>query len=106
MGARAKLPKTDVLPRDELRELDESLHERLTPATSAEPPVSATHQVVETRRAPSRTLRLELVACGKINCKRCGGKRPEHGPYWYAYWREGKKIRSKYIGKTLAEPGH
>jgi len=49
------------------------------------------------------TYRLEPVRCGKEGCTRC-----PHGPYWYAYWREGGKLRSRYIGKTLpegAEPG-
>jgi DnaJ-class molecular chaperone len=31
--------------------------------------------------------------------KRKGG----HGPYWYAFWKEGGKTRSKYVGK--ARPG-
>lgn len=44
------------------------------------------------------TYRLEHVRCGKEGCTRC-----PHGPYWYAYWREGGKLRSRYIGKTLPE---
>lgn len=24
-----------------------------------------------------------------------------HGPYWYEFWREGKRTRSRYVGKTL-----
>jgi hypothetical protein len=23
----------------------------------------------------------------------------EHGPYWYAYWKENGRTRSRYIGK-------
>jgi predicted nicotinamide N-methyase len=35
--------------------------------------------------------------CGK-SCTKCDtGK--GHGPYWYAYWREGGKVHSRYIGK-------
>ena len=45
------------------------------------------------------TYRLEHVRCGKRGCTRC-----PHGPYWYAYWREGGRLRSRYIGKTLPEP--
>ena len=22
-----------------------------------------------------------------------------HGPYWYAYWRDGKRLRSLYVGR-------
>ncbi|MDM7939889.1 MAG: hypothetical protein QUS07_06055 [Methanothrix sp.] len=55
----------------------------------------AGREVVEERHSASMTYRLERVSCGK-NCKGC-----PHGPYWYGYWREGGKTRSKYIGKNL-----
>lgn len=42
--------------------------------------------------------RLEPVNCGKPGCRRC-----PHGPYWYAYWREGGRVRSRYIGRKLTE---
>ena len=45
------------------------------------------------------TYRLEEVRCGKDNCTRC-----PHGPYWYAYWREDGRVRSKYLG-SAREPG-
>ncbi len=53
--------------------------------------------VVEERRSGSRTYRLELVYCGK-GCRGC-----PHGPYWYCYWKEGGRTRSRYIGKSLPE---
>jgi hypothetical protein len=53
--------------------------------------------VLEVKRAGSMTYRLERVSCGK-GCKGC-----PHGPYWYGYWREGGKTRSKYIGKRLSK---
>ncbi|MDP9069421.1 MAG: hypothetical protein M3N53_13900 [Actinomycetota bacterium] len=43
------------------------------------------------------TYRLETVRCGKDGCRSC-----PHGPYWYAYFREGKRLRSRYIGRDLA----
>jgi hypothetical protein len=43
------------------------------------------------------TYRLQRVRCGKRGCARC-----PHGPYWYAYWREDGKVRSRYIGRELA----
>lgn len=46
------------------------------------------------------TYREELVRCGRDNCSRC-----PHGPYWYAYWREGGRLRSRYIGKRLPDVG-
>jgi hypothetical protein len=54
--------------------------------------------------APERpgkvTFRQETVRCGKKGCTRC-----PHGPYWYAYWREGGRMRSRYVGKTLPGEG-
>ena len=40
--------------------------------------------------------RLQSVKCGKRGCTTC-----PHGPYWYAYWREEGKLRSRYIGRKL-----
>jgi len=47
---------------------------------------------------PGVTYRLESVRCGKRGCTRC-----PHGPYWYAYWREEGRLRSKYLGKSPPE---
>ena len=46
--------------------------------------------------AGSVTYRLESVRCGKEGCRTC-----PHGPYWYAYYREGEKLKSRYIGREL-----
>src|SRR3977135_4613960 len=43
------------------------------------------------------TYRREEVRCGKANCTRC-----PHGPYWYAYWRENGRLRSRYLGSAKA----
>jgi hypothetical protein len=48
------------------------------------------------------TYRSEWVKCGNPRCRSC-----PHGPYWYAYKRDGKKIRKRYVGKVrddLAPP--
>jgi hypothetical protein len=45
------------------------------------------------------TYQLQFRKCGKPSCGTC--KRGHgHGPYWYAYWREGTRLRSGYIGKA------
>ena len=45
------------------------------------------------------TYQLQYRKCGKPSCSTC--KRGKgHGPYWYAYWREGARLRSGYVGKT------
>ncbi len=51
------------------------------------------------RRAdPKVTYRRQAVRCGKRGCTRC-----PHGPYWYAYWREDGRLRSRYIGRDLPD---
>lgn len=56
--------------------------------------------LLEEPEEPSRTgavtFRQEMVRCGKKGCTRC-----PHGPYWYAYWRENGRTRSRYVGKEL-----
>jgi hypothetical protein len=42
------------------------------------------------------TIREEYVRCGKEFCLKC-----EHGPYYYAYWRDkSRKLKKKYIGRN------
>src|SRR5438876_8895958 len=41
--------------------------------------------------------RQQFTRCGKERCRKC--KEGEgHGPYWYAYWSENGRTKSKYIG--------
>ncbi|MGH2687640.1 MAG: hypothetical protein ACRDKW_02365 [Actinomycetota bacterium] len=51
-----------------------------------------------TGSAGAVTYRQELVRCGKAGCRSC-----PHGPYWYAYWREDGRVRSRYIGRRLPD---
>ena len=44
---------------------------------------------------PAVTYRSQHVRCGK-SCRSC-----PHGPYWYAFWKEGGRTRSQYIGNVL-----
>lgn len=41
------------------------------------------------------TYELRHVLCGKANCRKL------HGPYWYAYWTAGGRVRTAYIGKKF-----
>ncbi|MRN40754.1 MAG: hypothetical protein FIO02_06910 [Nitrosopumilales archaeon] len=43
------------------------------------------------------TVRQERVRCGNPDCQNL------HGPYLYAYWKDGKKLQKKYIGKTIGD---
>lgn len=51
--------------------------------------------------AGHKTYQQEMVRCGKEGCRCAKGEL--HGPYWYAYWSEGGKTRSEYIGKNPPE---
>jgi ribosomal protein L44E len=89
--------------RQELREIDERLQEVLEERRAGR---QGNGVQSKTRPAPraekqigSITFRYETVRCGKENCSRC-----PHGPYWYAYWKEGGRTRSRYIGRSLPAP--
>lgn len=44
----------------------------------------------------SATIREERIKCGK-SCLMC-----PHGPYYYAYWKEGNgKLKKKYVGTRI-----
>jgi hypothetical protein len=49
------------------------------------------------------TYRQEYVRCGKATCTSCCSG-PGHGPYWYAYWRDGGRLHKRYLGKTPPQP--
>jgi hypothetical protein len=41
------------------------------------------------------TIRQEFVRCGGPDCQN------SHGPYLYAYWKQDKKLKKRYVGKNL-----
>jgi hypothetical protein len=45
------------------------------------------------------TIRQEYVKCGNPECQN------SHGPYFYAYWKEDKKLNKRYVGKNLEDFG-
>ncbi|MFA5771655.1 MAG: hypothetical protein WC974_02880 [Thermoplasmata archaeon] len=47
----------------------------------------------------------KYVRCGKERCRKCRSGRG-HGPYLYAEWREGGKVKTKYIGKKAPASSH
>lgn len=51
--------------------------------------------------ATTHLYQLERIRCGKAGCKCAGEKGELHGPYWYAYWRENGRLKSRYVGKQL-----
>jgi hypothetical protein len=45
------------------------------------------------------TIRQEYVKCGNTDCTN------SHGPYLYAYWKQDKKLKKRYVGKNLEDIG-
>ena len=43
--------------------------------------------------------RAEYRRCGDPSCTTCR-EAQGHGPYLYAVWRDGKKIKRQYLGKA------
>ena len=41
------------------------------------------------------TIRQEYVNCGDPDCQN------SHGPYLYAYWKQDKKLKKRYVGKNF-----
>ena len=77
---------------EQLRQVDERLRR-----VAQERRESLPHPAVHAEQTlGSITFRYETVRCGKKNCTRC-----PHGPYWYAYWKEEGRTRSRYIGRNL-----
>jgi hypothetical protein len=46
---------------------------------------------------PNATIRQEYVKCGDPDCENL------HGPYLYAYWKQDKKLKKRYVGKNLQD---
>ena len=90
-----------VLPTKELVKLDSWLRALLEDRAlkKSEHGAIKQHSALQAHRTACKTYRLERVRCGKQSCKCAEGKL--HGPYWYAYWSEGGRTRSQYVGKRL-----
>jgi hypothetical protein len=93
-----------------LQALLDQLIRQTSPQASPEPYAFASQRLAKmnvkrslSRRSLGLTYRREYVKCGKKGCSCAKGK--GHGPYWYAYWREGKKLKKKYLGKKRTGGG-
>lgn len=80
---------------DAVRDLDEHELRRLVILARAH---LERNGALDADKNVSVSLRRQAVKCGKNACTRC-----PHGPYWYAYWTEGGRRRSRYIGRLLEE---
>ena len=52
-----------------------------------------------TLAAPTVRYSQQYRRCGRPGCPTCTPPARGHGPYWYAYWWEGGRVRSRYLGK-------
>ena len=80
---------------DAVKDLDEHGLRRLQILTRAQLERAG---AIEPGDEPNVSLREQMVRCGKTGCTKC-----PHGPYWYAYWTENGKRRTRYIGRMLDE---
>jgi hypothetical protein len=80
---------------DELRDLRFDLEERIEELRKSSSAPARQAQASE----PSVSVREEWKQCGKLNCKCAGGEL--HGPYLYEYWREGDRVKSRYLGRAM-----
>ena len=79
---------------DAVKDLDEHGLRRLQMLTLAQLERSGVEQPASTKVS----MRSQMVRCGKTGCSKC-----PHGPYWYAYWTEDGRRRSRYVGRLLDE---
>ena len=80
---------------DAVKDLDEHGLRRLQILTRAQLHRAGAHDPTAEAKV---SLRQQIVRCGKDGCTKC-----PHGPYWYAYWTEGGRRRSRYVGRLLDE---
>jgi hypothetical protein len=78
---------------DAVKDLDEHDLRRLQILTHAQLERSG---AIEPGSEPQVSMREQMVRCGKTGCTKC-----PHGPYWYAYWTEDGRRRSRYVGRLL-----
>lgn len=91
------------LSSEQLQQVDLWLQEMLRKAEGNKrrpQPDTSGNPLMEEGHRGDKTFRLEYTRCGKTGCKCTAGNL--HGPYWYAYWTEEGKTKSKYIGKDLS----
>jgi predicted ATPase/DNA-binding SARP family transcriptional activator len=76
------------------------------PPRKRTPPEPATNETASTPAGVPEpatvSYQQKYTRCNKPTCRSCA-EGPGHGPYWYAFWWEGGRTRTRYLGKTLPE---
>ena len=83
------------MSRDELMEEGNRLIARVQALNDKEESIKLACQSRLKSVPKNATIRKEFVKCKKPNCYR-----QQHGPYYYAYWKdpESKRLKKRYIG--------
>jgi len=58
---------------------------------------------VKDESTPRVSYNQQYRRCGRLGCPSCSEGKLGHGPYWYAHWREGGHVRTRYLGKQPPE---
>ena len=83
-----------------LKKLDEWLHAQIRALEETDQRAAERRrEVIKERVIDRKTYRRVGVRCGKEGCKCADGEL--HGHYWYAWWSEGGRTKSQYVGKRL-----
>jgi hypothetical protein len=111
---RSQLDKKSTA-RSAVQEIRRKRAERMAGAAAREAAAAAKKAAAKSHSAPAKTpvglgsleirhtrergrgitYELKAVLCGKKGCNKL------HGPYWYAFWSAGGRVRSVYIGKKF-----
>ena len=83
------------MSRDELMEEGNRLIARAQALDNKEKSIKLACQSRSKSVPKNATIRKEFIKCKKPNC--C---RQQHGPYYFAYWKDAdtKKLKKRYIG--------
>jgi hypothetical protein len=83
------------MSRDQLLEEGNKLIERAQALDNKEKAINLACQSRSKLIPKNATIREEFVKCKKPNCYR-----QQHGPYYYAYWKDPdtKRLKKRYIG--------
>jgi hypothetical protein len=89
------LDRINSMSRDKLMEEGNKLIAHAQALDNKEKSIKLACQSRSRSVPKNATIRKEFVKCKKPNCYR-----KQHGPYYYAYWKdhETKRLRKKYIG--------
>jgi hypothetical protein len=89
------LERINSMSRDQLIEEGNKLIARAQALDNKEKSIELACQSRSKTVPKNATIRKEFVKCKKPNCYR-----QQHGPYYYAYWKdpETRRLKKRYIG--------